>query len=57
MAPRVHLWAVRRTQMELAALIATSMAASLTGIGFAYFLMRRTVAVVAVTVRKNRRRR
>lgn len=43
--------------MELAALIATSIAASLTGIGFAYFLMRRTVAVVAVTVRKNRHQR
>lgn len=43
--------------MELTALLATSIAATATGIGFAYFLMRRTVAAVAVTARKNRRQR
>lgn len=42
--------------MDFAALIATSIAASLTGLGLAYFLMRRTVAAVAVTARRNRHR-
>ena len=43
--------------MELAALVTTSIAATLTGVGFAYFLMRRTVTAVAVTVRRSRRPR
>ena len=57
MAPCVHLWTPRRVQMDFAALIATSIAASLTGLGFAYFLMRRTVAAVAITARRNRHSR